>query len=136
MFRLSLFRIRAFTAGNAAIFLGAIGRGGLQFMLMIWFQGIWLPQHGYSFVRTPLWAGIYMIPSCWASSSPGRYRASLSDRYGARPFATGGMLLSAAMYAVDDDLPGQLLLSALRRGDVRLRGRRGSVRRPPIRPRS
>ena len=53
MFRLSLFRIRAFTAGNAANFLGGVGRGGMQFMLMIWFQGIWLPQHGFSFTRTP-----------------------------------------------------------------------------------
>ena len=63
MFRLSLFRIRAFFwPATPLSFLGSVGRGGLQFMLMIWFQGIWLPQHGYSFVRTPLWAGIYMIP--------------------------------------------------------------------------
>ena len=62
MFRLHLFRIRAFTAGNVANLLGALGRGGLQFMLIIWLQGIWLPEHGYSFERTPLWAGIYMVP--------------------------------------------------------------------------
>ena len=31
-------------------------------MLMIWLQGIWLPQHGYDYTVTPLWAGIYMIP--------------------------------------------------------------------------
>jgi MFS family permease len=98
MFRLSLFRIRAFTAGNAASFLGAIGRGGLQFMLMIWFQGIWLPQHGYSFVRTPLWAGIYMLPFMLGFVFSGPISGRLSDRYGARPFATGGMLVSAAMY--------------------------------------
>ena len=59
---LNLFRIRAFTPGNMAGLLGALGRGGLQFMLIIWLQGIWLPQHGYSFSQTPLWAGIYMIP--------------------------------------------------------------------------
>ena len=100
MFRLSLFRIRAFTAGNAASFLGAVGRGGFQFMLMIWFQGIWLPQHGYSFVRTPLWAGIYMIPFMVGFVVSGPISGKLSDRYGARPFATGGMLLSGAMYAV------------------------------------
>ncbi len=99
MFRLSLFRIQAFTAGNLAQFLGAIGRGGLQFMLMIWFQGIWLPQHGYSFVDTPLWAGIYMIPWMLGFVVAGPVSGMLSDRYGARPFATGGMLLSAAMYA-------------------------------------
>jgi MFS family permease len=100
MFRLSLFRIRAFTAGNAASFLGSIGRGGFQFMLMIWFQGIWLPQHGYSFARTPLWAGIYMIPFMVGFVVSGPISGKLSDRYGARPFATGGMLLSGAMYAV------------------------------------
>ncbi len=99
MFRMSLFRIRAFSAGNAAQFLGAVGRGGLQFMLMIWFQGIWLPQHGYSFVDTPLWAGIYMIPWMLGFGVAGPISGRLSDRYGARPFATAGMLLSAAMYA-------------------------------------
>ena len=62
MFRLHLFRIRAYTAAVTASFLAAIGRGGLQFMLIIWLQGIWLPQHGYDFTQTPLWAGIYMIP--------------------------------------------------------------------------
>ena len=98
MFRLSLFRIRAFTAGNAASFLGAVGRGGLQFMLMIWFQGIWLPQHGYSFTRTPLWAGIYMLPFMLGFVFAGPLSGKLSDRYGARPFATSGMLVSAAMY--------------------------------------
>ncbi len=99
MFQLSLFRIQAFTAGNLAQFLGAIGRGGLQFMLMIWFQGIWLPQHGYTFVVTPLWAGIYMIPWMLGFVVAGPVAGKLSDRYGARLFATGGMLLSAAMYA-------------------------------------
>ena len=99
MFRMSLFRIRAFAAGNAAQFLGAVGRGGMQFMLMIWFQGIWLPQHGYSFVDTPLWAGIYMIPWMLGFGMAGPISGRLSDRYGARPFATAGMLLSAAMYA-------------------------------------
>jgi MFS family permease len=100
MFRLSLFRIRAFTAGNAASFLGSVGRGGFQFMLMIWFQGIWLPQHGYSFTRTPLWAGIYMIPFMVGFVVSGPISGRLSDRYGARPFATAGMLLSGAMYGV------------------------------------
>ncbi|MGD0084820.1 MAG: MFS transporter [Acidimicrobiales bacterium] len=98
MFRLSLFRIRAFTAGNAASFLGSVGRGGFQFMLMIWFQGIWLPQHGYRFVDTPLWAGIYMIPWMLGFVVAGPLSGKLSDRYGARPFATAGMLLSAATY--------------------------------------
>lgn len=100
MFRMSLFRIRAFTAGNVAGFLGALGRGGFQFMLMIWLQGIWLPQHGYSYVNTPLWAGIYMIPFSLGFVIAGPLSGKLSDRYGARPFATAGMLLNAAMFAL------------------------------------
>jgi len=100
MFRLSLFRIRPFAFGNLAQFLGSIGRGGLMFMLMIWFQGIWLPQHGYSFAVTPLWAGIYMIPFTLGFVIAGPISGKLSDRYGARPFATGGMLLAAATYAL------------------------------------
>jgi MFS family permease len=62
MFQLALFRIRAFAAGNVAGFLASVARGGLQFMLVIWLQGIWLPLHGYSFAETPLWAGIYLLP--------------------------------------------------------------------------
>ena len=62
MFHLDLFRIRAFAAGNLAALLAAMGRGGLQFILIIWLQGIWLPEHGYDFSQTPLWAGIYMLP--------------------------------------------------------------------------
>ena len=52
MFHLGLFRIRAFAAGNVASLLGSIARGGLQFMLIIWLQGIWLPLHGYDFADT------------------------------------------------------------------------------------
>jgi MFS family permease len=100
MFRLSLFRIRAFTAGNAASFLSSVGRGGFQFMLMIWFQGIWLPEHGYRFSDTPLWAGIYMTPFMIGFVLAGPLSGKLSDRYGARPFATAGMLLSGSMYGV------------------------------------
>ena len=57
MFQLGLFRIRAFAAGSAAGLIAAVARGGLQFMLIIWLQGIWLPLHGYSYTETPLWAG-------------------------------------------------------------------------------
>jgi MFS family permease len=98
MFDLKLFRIRAFAAGNLAGLLAAIGRGGLQFMLIIWLQGIWLPLHGYSFERTPLWAGIYMLPITGGFLVAGPISGWLSDRYGARPFATGGMILSAATF--------------------------------------
>jgi len=98
MFDLALFKIRAFAAGNLAGLLAAIGRGGLQFMLIIWLQGIWLPLHGYSFERTPLWAGIYMLPITAGFLVAGPVSGWLSDRYGARPFATGGMILSAATF--------------------------------------
>jgi len=100
MFRLSLFRIRAFTAGNMAGLLSSVGRGGLMFMLVIWLQGIWLPLHGYNFVDTPLWAGIYMLPLTAGFLIVGPISGRLSDRYGARLFATGGMLLAAISFVL------------------------------------
>jgi MFS family permease len=100
MFQLELFRIRAFTAGNVASLLASIGRGGLQFILIIWLQGIWLPLHGYSFERTPLWAGIYMVPLTIGFLVGGPVSGWLSDRYGARPFATGGMLVAALSFGL------------------------------------
>jgi MFS family permease len=105
MFRLPLFRIRAFTAGTLASFLSAIGRGGLMFMLIIWLQGIWLPLHGYDFARTPLWAGIYMLPLTAGFFIAGPIAGVLSDRYGARAFATIGMLASALAFLLLELLP-------------------------------
>jgi len=98
MFRLSLFKIRAFAAGNIASLLGAIARGGLQFMLVIWLAGIWLPLHGYDFEVTPLWAGIYMLPLTAGFLIAGPISGTLSDRYGARPFATAGLLVAGACF--------------------------------------
>jgi MFS family permease len=98
MFQLQLFRIRAFTAGNLASLLAALGRGGLMFILIIWLQGIWLPEHGYSFESTPLWAGIYMLPLTTGFLIAGPVSGALSDKFGARSFATGGMLLAAATF--------------------------------------
>jgi MFS family permease len=98
MFHLELFRIRAFAAGNLAALLAAMGRGGLQFILIIWLQGIWLPEHGYNFAQTPLWAGIYMLPLIAGFLVAGPASGYLSDRFGARPFATGGMALAAASF--------------------------------------
>jgi MFS family permease len=95
MFQMGLFRIRAFAAGNAASLLGSIARGGLQFMLVIWLAGIWLPLHGYDFAVTPLWAGIYMLPLTAGFLIAGPISGTLSDRYGPRPFATAGLLLAA-----------------------------------------
>src|SRR3954467_8173233 len=98
MFRLGLFRIRAFTFGTVSTFLAAVSRGGLMFMLIIWLQGIWLPQHGYDFTNTPLWAGIYMLPLTIGMLLAGPTSGYLSDRFGARPFATGGMLAAALSF--------------------------------------
>jgi len=98
MFHLDLFRIRAFAAGNLAALLAATGRGGLQFILIIWLQGIWLPEHGYNFAQTPLWAGIYMLPLIAGFLVAGPVSGYLSDRFGARPFATGGMILAGASF--------------------------------------
>jgi MFS family permease len=105
MFALSLFRIRAFAAGNIASLLAALGRGGMMFILVIWLQGIWLPLHGYSFVDTPLWAGIYMVPMTVGFLISGPVSGMLSDRFGARPFATGGMVAAAVSFFLLEKLP-------------------------------
>src|SRR6266446_6905647 len=105
MFHLDLFRIRAFAAGNLAALLAAMGRGGLQFILIIWLQGIWLPEHGYNFAQTPLWAGIYMLPLIAGFLLDGPTTGYLSDRFGARPFATGGMVLAATSFLLLIVLP-------------------------------
>jgi len=98
MFDMRLFRIKAFSAGNLAGLLASIGRGGLQFMLIIWLQGIWLPLHGYDFESTPLWAGIYLLPLTVGFLLAGPLSGTLSDRFGARWFSTGGLLLVAATF--------------------------------------
>jgi MFS family permease len=98
MFAMNLFRIRAFWAGNLAGLLASIARGGLQFMLIIWLQGIWLPLHGYDFADTPLWAGIYLLPLTCAFLVAGPLSGALSDKFGARTFATGGLLLVALSF--------------------------------------
>ena len=105
MFRMQLFKIRAFTFGVLSSFLSAISRGGLMFMLIIWLQGIWLPEHGVSFASTPLWAGIRMLPLTVGFLIAGPISGILSDRYGARPFATGGMLVSALSFFLLAMLP-------------------------------
>jgi MFS family permease len=125
MFRLALFRVRAFAAGNLAALLVAIARGGMQFMLIIWLQGIWLPLHGYRFEDTPLWAGIFMLPLTVGFLVAGPVSGYLSDRFGARLFSTTGLLLVAAAFAglllIPIDFPyplfaALLLLSGLGQG--------------------
>jgi MFS family permease len=98
MFQLGLFRIRAFAAGNAAALLASIARGGLQFMLVIWLAGIWLPLHGYDFTVTPLWAGIYMLPLTAGFLVAGPVSGYLSDKYGQRLFATLGLVVAACAF--------------------------------------
>jgi MFS family permease len=98
MFQLGLFRIRAFTAGNIAGLAVAIARGGLQFMLIIWLQGIWLPLHGYDFSDTPFWAGIFLLPLTAGILISGPVSGFLSDRFGARGFATAGMVVFGASF--------------------------------------
>jgi len=99
MFRLGLFRIRAYAAGNLASLMSSVARGGLQFMLIIWLQGIWLPLHGYDFSQTPLRAGLYLLPLTAGFLIAGPVSGYLSDRYGPRPFATTGLLVSATAFA-------------------------------------
>ncbi|MGH6653649.1 MAG: MFS transporter, partial [Actinocrinis sp.] len=98
MFQLGLFRIRAFAAGSTAGFIAAVARGGLQFMLIIWLQGIWLPLHGYKYADTPLWAGICQLPLTAGFLVAGPVSGYLSDRFGARVFATTGLVLMAAAF--------------------------------------
>jgi MFS family permease len=98
LFRIALFKIRAFAYGNLANLLLAMSRGGMQFMLIIWLQGIWLPLHGYSYNQTPLWAGIYLVPMTLAVLVSAPLSGVLSDRIGAKLFTVGGPLLSAAAF--------------------------------------
>jgi MFS family permease len=98
MFQLRLFRNVAFSSGNAASFLIAVARGGLQFMLIIWLQGIWLPLHGYNYEDTPLWAGIYLVPLTIGFLVSGPVSGRLSDKWGQRSFACAGLLLMAATF--------------------------------------
>ena len=105
MFHLELFKIRAFAGGNIAALLAAMGRGGLQFILIIWLQGVWLPLHGYDFARTPLWAGVYMLPLIGGFLVAGPVSGYLSDHFGARPFATGGLIVAAISFVLLMVLP-------------------------------
>jgi MFS family permease len=105
MFRLSLFRSRAFSAGSISTLLAAVGRGGLMFTMVIWLQGIWLPLHGYNFSNTPLWAGIALLPLTGGFLVAGPLCGFLSDRYGSRPFTVGGMIGAAASFLLLQFLP-------------------------------
>jgi MFS family permease len=105
MFRLQLFRIRAFTLGTLATFLVSVSRGGLLFMLIIWLQGIWLPQHGVSFSDTPLRAGLFMLPLTIGMLTAGPVSGYLSDRFGSRWFAAAGTFGTALSFILLALLP-------------------------------
>src|SRR5579859_6486498 len=100
LFRVSLFRIRAFAAGNIASLMLAMGRGGMQFMLIIWLQGIWLPLHGYDFSQTPLWAGIYLVPLTTGFLVSAPLSGILSDKFGPKAFTVGGALLTGVSFGL------------------------------------
>jgi MFS family permease len=106
LFRLDLFAIRAFTAGNIAGFISSLARGGLQFVLIIWLQGIWLPLHGIAFQQAPLWAGIFIAPMIVGFVVTGPISGALSDRFGARFFSTVAMVLTAVGFVLLSLLPG------------------------------
>jgi len=105
MFNLDLFRIKAFSAGNVANLMSSVGRGGVQIMLIILLQGIWLPLHGYSFESTPFWSGIYITPMLLGFVVMGPLSGRLSDRHGARGLATSGMIITAATFLLLSTLP-------------------------------
>ena len=132
MFQLGLFRIRAFAAGSAAGFIAAIARGGLQFMLIIWLQGIWLPLHGYNYADTPLWAGIYLLPLTVAFLASGPISGYLSDRFGSRGFATGRDAGVRRELRRPAAAARRLPLLGVRAAPPRQRHRRGHVRRAQL----
>ncbi|NMD55265.1 MFS transporter [Tsukamurella conjunctivitidis] len=105
LFDLHLFRNRAFLWGNVANLCGSLGRGGLQFMLIIWLQGIWLPQHGYDYTQTPLWAGIYMVPMTVGFLLSAPISGALSDRIGGRALSSAGLIITALTFLALIALP-------------------------------
>jgi len=105
MFRLDLFKIKSFAYANIAGLLGSLGRGGMMFMLILLLQGIWLPLHGYSYASTPFWAGIYMLPLTAGIIIMGPLSGVLSDIYGPRWIATGGMVIVTLSFLLFAALP-------------------------------
>jgi MFS family permease len=105
MFRLDLFKNKSFAYANLAGLLGSLGRGGMMFMLILLLQGIWLPLHGYSYSSTPFWAGIYMLPLTAGILIMGPISGILSDTYGPRWIATGGMVVVTLSFLLLAALP-------------------------------
>ncbi|MGC8538648.1 MAG: MFS transporter [Candidatus Micrarchaeia archaeon] len=95
LFNLMLFKIRAFSFGNISLFFNALARGAVMFLIIIWLQGIYLPMHGYPYLQTPFWAGVYILPLMIGMVIIAPISGHLTDKYGARIFATAGMLIVA-----------------------------------------
>ena len=132
LFELALFKIRAFTAGNIAGLAVSIARGGMQFMLIIWLQGIWLPLHGYNYSDTPLYAGIFLLPLTAGMLVAGPVSGLLSDRFGARGLAIGRDGRLRRQLRRPDVPAGRLLLLGVRHADRAQRHRRRHVRRAEL----
>jgi EmrB/QacA subfamily drug resistance transporter len=98
MFNLGLFKNRAFAAANVAGLLASIARGGVQIMLIILLQGIWLPLHGYSYSSTPFWSGIFILPLLVGFVIMGPISGTLADKYGAKILTTLGMAITAVAF--------------------------------------
>ncbi|MEM3795515.1 MAG: MFS transporter, partial [Thermoprotei archaeon] len=105
MFRLELFRIRAFAAGTLAQLFFGMGFGGVMLMLIILLQGIWLPLHGYSYSSTPFWAGVYTLPMMLGFVVMGPLSGALSDKRGSRFLTTLGLAIVAVSFIALSTLP-------------------------------
>ena len=99
LFNLNLFRIRSFAAGCTAQLLSSLAYGGLQFVLIVWLQGIWLPLHGYTFESTPFWSAVYMLPLLIGFMIFGAAGGWLSDRVDPRTLCTAAMLVLTLGFA-------------------------------------
>ncbi|BFH73809.1 MFS transporter [Sulfurisphaera javensis] len=93
MFRIELFKVRAFTMASLSILFAQIAFGGLQLMLVLLLQAIWLPLHGIPYSQAPFWAGIDLLPLLAGFGIMGSIAGRLSDKYGARELATIGLVI-------------------------------------------
>src|ERR1700686_4770839 len=82
-----------------------------MFMFIIWLQGIWLPLHGVAYADTPLHAGIDTMPLMLGFVVCGPIGGWLSDRYGSRILATGGILVTGLAAALMMTLPANFNLA-------------------------
>lgn len=94
MFNLKLFKEKSFSLSMLSSFLAGGARWGLEFIIIIWLQGIWLPLHGVDFTKTPFVAALYLLPLTVAFLVLGPIAGKLSDKYGPTIIATGGMMIN------------------------------------------